>query len=43
MYVDTAGLSVVYLTMDYSRVGTGFYFEARDTVVVDVVCFEVTL
>lgn len=43
MHVDTAGLSVMDLTVHNGGVGAGLHLETGDSVVVDVICFEITL
>lgn len=43
MDVYAARLAVVNLTMYYGGVRAGFDFETSDSVVVDVVCFEIAL
>lgn len=43
MDVDASCLSVVDLTMDYGGVSAGFHLKTSDSVVVDVIRFEVAL
>lgn len=43
VHVDTAGLSVMDLTVHNGGVGAGLHLETGDSVVVDVICFEITL
>lgn len=35
--VNTASLTVMDFALDYGRIGTGFYFETGDTIVVNVI------
>lgn len=43
VHVDAARLTVVYLTVHHSWIGTGLHLKARDSVVVDVISVKVTL
>lgn len=43
MHVDTSGLTVVDLAVNYGGIRAGFYFETGYSVVVDIVRFEITL
>jgi len=43
MDVDAPCLSVVNVALDYGRISTGFHFEPRDTIVMNLILFKVPL
>lgn len=43
MDIDASRLAMMYFAMNYGGIGSRFYFEPGNAVVVNVVCFEETL
>lgn len=43
MHIDASSLTVMNFAVNHGGVGTSFHFKSSDTIIVYVICLEVTL